>query len=90
MNECPELGALEASPLPPELRDHVSSCNSCKLVVEVFDAVTSGRVDSADDCMRYDGLLAARGDGTIGRAGKNLLERHLASCPSCRDRKSVV
>jgi len=83
MTECPELGALEISPLPAELRDHVSSCNSCKLVVEVFDAA-AGRLD-VDDCMRFDALLAARADGTLGRAAKNLLERHLASCSSCRE-----
>src|SRR5262249_9458277 len=29
-------------------------------------------------------LLAARHDGTIGRAAANLLDRHLASCESCR------
>jgi WD40 repeat protein len=83
MTECPELGALETSPLPPELRDHVSSCHSCKLVVEVFDAA-AGRLD-VDDCMRFDALLAARADGTLGRAGKNLLDRHLASCDTCRE-----
>jgi WD40 repeat protein len=83
VTDCPELGALETSPLPPELRDHVSTCTSCKLVVEVFDAA-AGRLD-VDDCMRFDALLAARADGTLGRAGKNLLERHLASCETCRE-----
>jgi eukaryotic-like serine/threonine-protein kinase len=83
MIECPELGALESSPLPPELRDHVSSCESCRLVIEVFDAA-AGRLD-VDDCVRFDALLAARSDGTLGRAGRNLLDRHLASCPACRE-----
>ncbi|MBA3503773.1 MAG: protein kinase, partial [Deltaproteobacteria bacterium] len=83
MNECPELGVLEVNPLPPELRDHISSCNSCKLVLEVFDAA-AGRLD-VDDCISFDALLAARADGTLGRAGKNLLERHLASCEACRE-----
>jgi WD40 repeat protein len=81
MIECPELGALEANPLPPELRDHISGCTSCKLVLEVVGDV---RLE-LDDCIRFDALLAARADGTLGRAGKNLLERHLASCASCRE-----
>ncbi|MBA3395320.1 MAG: protein kinase [Deltaproteobacteria bacterium] len=83
MNECPELGALEGSPRPPELRDHISRCDSCKLVVEVFDAA-DGRLD-LEDCVQFDALLAARADGTLGRAGRNLLDRHLASCESCRE-----
>jgi eukaryotic-like serine/threonine-protein kinase len=82
MIECPELGALESSPLPPELRDHVSTCESCRLVLEVFDA--AGDLD-VDDCVRFDALLAARSDGTLGRAGRNLLDRHLASCAACRE-----
>ena len=81
MIECPELGALEANPLPAELRAHISGCNSCKLVLEVVG--DPSRLD--DDCIRFDALLAARADGTLGRAGKNLLQRHLASCAACRE-----
>jgi len=76
---CPDLAALENVPLSREIRDHVDRCPSCRLVVDVF---ADG--PALDDCLRFDALLAARGDGTLNSAGKNLLERHLASCESCR------
>jgi len=78
---CPDLAALEASPLAPGVRDHVAACSSCRLVLDVFEHGPS--LDTAD-CLRFDALLAARGDGTLNAAGKNLLERHLASCETCR------
>ena len=76
---CPDLAALENVPLSREIRDHVDRCPSCRLVVDVF---ADG--PALDECLRFDALLAARGDGTLNSAGKNLLERHLASCESCR------
>lgn len=77
---CPDLASLETVPLPPEIRDHVATCPSCKLVADVFAEGDPG----VDDCGRFDALLAARSDGTLNGAGINLLDRHLASCESCR------
>ena len=80
MTACPELASLETVPLPPEVRDHVATCPSCKLVADVFAEGDT----KPEDCGRFDALLAARSDGTLNAAGKNLLDRHLASCESCR------
>src|SRR5438094_179141 len=79
--DCPELSALEVQPLTAAVREHVSGCSSCQMVVDMVDS--AGPLD-ADECSRFDALLAARADGTLGRAGKNLLDRHLASCAACR------
>jgi len=78
---CPELALLEVSPLTAEIQDHVDGCSFCQLVVEVCAQVSR----AAEDCLHYDALLAAREDGTLNPAGKNLLERHLASCEACRE-----
>jgi len=75
---CPDLGTLEIAPLPAEARAHVESCEACRLVIDLIGA------GSVDDCERFDGLLAAHTDGTLGEAGANLLARHLASCAACR------
>ncbi len=77
--ECPDLSFLEHVPLPPEVQAHVTSCRACALVVEVFS-----QDGAPGDCSRFDALLAGHGDGTLNRAGINLLERHLASCEVCR------
>ncbi len=82
MTECPDLGALEHVPLAPPVSAHVATCSACKLVVDVFSGASAA---SASDCLRFDALLAARGDGTLNTAGKNLLDRHLASCADCRE-----
>jgi len=76
---CPDLGTLEIDPLPAEATAHLAECQACRLVIEL---IGSG---SANDCERFDALLAARSDGTLGDAGANLLSRHLASCAACRD-----
>ncbi|MEO8698424.1 MAG: protein kinase [Kofleriaceae bacterium] len=78
MTGCPDLDSLETVPLADAVRAHVASCSQCKLVVEVFDE------GELRDCERFDALLAARGDGSLNAAGQNLLDRHLASCESCR------
>jgi hypothetical protein len=80
VTECPDLAPLEAGALSPELEAHVSACPSCRVVVEVFEQ----RREDKNQCLQFELLLAARADGTIGRAGANLLTRHLASCESCR------
>jgi WD40 repeat protein len=76
---CPELEALEQRPLAAATGDHVARCEACRLVVEVFEHGAA-----LDDCLRFDALLAARADGSLNSAGHNLLDRHLASCASCR------
>ena len=78
---CPDLASLELDPLPADIQDHVATCSFCQLVVEVCAQIK--RAD--DDCLTFDALLAARSDGTLNAAGKNLLERHLASCEACRE-----
>ena len=82
MTECPDLGALEHVPLASPVSAHVATCPACKLVVDVFSGASPPNVS---DCIRFDALLAARGDGTLNTAGKNLLDRHLASCADCRE-----
>jgi len=76
---CPDLDDLEASPLGASVLDHVARCSACRLVVDVFEHGAG-----LDDCLQFDALLAGRADGTLNSAGRNLLERHLASCASCR------
>ncbi len=78
-SSCPDLDDLEASPLTASVLQHVACCFACRIVVDVFEQ----RAD-LDECPRFDALLAARRDGTLNSAGKNLLDRHLASCASCR------
>jgi eukaryotic-like serine/threonine-protein kinase len=85
--DCPELEQLERSPLPPAVRAHVSACSSCKLVLDVFDVAGSA---SGGECLRYEPLLAARVDGTLNAAGANLLDRHVASCSTCRALESML
>ena len=80
---CPELSLLEATPRDAAVHAHIAACPSCALVVELFDSVAGGALDVAD-CARFDALLAARTDGTLARAGQNLLDRHLAGCAECR------
>ena len=82
-NACPDLALLEERPRDPIVRAHIDGCGSCALVAELFDRVAGGALDVAD-CAQFDALLAARTDGTLARAGRNLLERHLASCADCR------
>ncbi len=79
MTPCPDLGTLEIDPRPAEVTVHVAECQACRLVIELIGA------SSLDDCVRFDALLAARSDGTLGDAGANLLSRHLASCAACRE-----
>jgi WD40 repeat protein len=67
------------APLSPRVYAHVSLCEACLLVVELLAGPAT---DS--ECLRIDALLAARDDGTLGHAGANLLDRHLASCAACR------
>ncbi len=83
MIECPELSALEAAPLAPGIESHLESCESCRLVVSLYEQ-TRGVAEADRDCSQFDALLAARRDGTLGRAAANLLARHLASCEACR------
>ncbi len=78
---CPDLASLEIVPLAPEIQAHVDGCSFCQLVSEVCAQVCG----DDHDCLHYDALLAAREDGTLNPAGKNLLERHLASCETCRE-----
>jgi WD40 repeat protein len=77
--ECPDLTTFEMAPLSPRVHAHVSLCEACLLVVELLAGPTT---DS--ECLHVDALLAARADGTLGHAGANLLDRHLASCDACR------
>ena len=81
MIECPELGVLERVPLEPPISAHVAACTACRMVVEVFATATGA---GEADCLRFDGLLAGRVDGTLNPAGTNLLARHLARCGACR------
>ncbi len=76
---CPDLVELERTPLTTAVREHVEKCPHCRIVLAVVE-----HGDELDRCVPYDALLAARGDGTLNSAGKNLLDRHLASCESCR------
>ena len=78
MTPCPDLGTLEIDPLPAAASAHVVECQACRLVIELIGA------GAVADCESFDGLLAARADGTLGEAGMNLLARHLASCAACR------
>ncbi|HTR55780.1 MAG TPA: serine/threonine-protein kinase, partial [Kofleriaceae bacterium] len=65
-------------PLAPEVYAHVDVCDACLLVLELLAGAR------ADSCAPYEPLLAARVDGSLGRAAGNLLDRHLASCDTCR------
>jgi WD40 repeat protein len=80
---CPDLAALESVPLALPIKKHVEHCAACQLVIDVVDQVQPVEA-SGGDCHQFDALLAARGDGTLNAAGTNLLERHLASCGTCR------
>ena len=76
ITDCPDLFVLEAAPLAPNVYAHVDVCDACQLVLELLG--------ESGECERMEPLIAARGDGTLGRAAGNLLDRHLASCESCR------
>lgn len=80
VSECPDLTTLERGPLSPGVYAHAELCEACLLVLELL----AGSTDDAE-CLHVDALLAARADGALGRAGANLLDRHLASCQTCRE-----
>ena len=77
--ECPELGVLELAPIAPEVHAHVDVCDACQLVYALF-----GGVGTTSGCDSFEGLLAARADGALGRAAGELLDRHLADCSGCQ------
>lgn len=76
ITDCPDLFVLETAPLAPNVYAHVDVCDSCQLVLELLA--------SSGECIHMEPLIAARGDGSLGRAAGNLLDRHLASCADCR------
>ncbi len=82
MIDCPELAVFEGGALSRELEGHVAACASCQFVIELIEERTG--VDPTDECSRFEALLAARADGSLGRAAGKLLARHLASCAGCR------
>lgn len=79
ITDCPDLFVLETAPLAPNVYAHVDVCDSCQLVFELLAAS-----DDRGECGQMEPLIAARGDGSLGRAASNLLDRHLASCADCR------
>ena len=84
MPDCPVLGALEA-PHTGGVRDHLARCASCRLVVELVEERRRG-LDASDrevECARFEMLIAAREEGTIGSAAGELLTAHLRECGAC-------
>ncbi len=85
MLECPELSVLERE-ATPTIRDHLGACTSCRLVVELLEERRRGvdARDRRDECARFETLIAARDEGTIGGSAGALLEAHLRECADCR------
>jgi WD40 repeat protein len=84
MSACPDLGALEAR--TSTVRDHLAQCSSCRLVIDLLDERKRGveARDRRSECARFEMLLAARDEGTIGPTAGALLEAHIRECSSCQ------
>jgi serine/threonine protein kinase len=85
MPDCPDLSALEGDANKP-IRDHIAVCLPCRVVVELIGERRRG-VDARerdDECARFEMLLAAREEGTLGGAAGALLEVHLRDCADCQ------
>jgi WD40 repeat protein len=82
---CPELSALEGE-ATASIRNHLAACSSCRLVVELLDERRRGvkARDLRDECAKFEMLLAARDEGTIGGTAGALLEAHLGECADCQ------
>src|SRR5262249_26787911 len=68
------------------VRDHVALCASCRIVVDLLgerkrSVEVRGR---RDECARFEMLLAARDEGTIGGSAGALLDAHLRECAECQ------
>ena len=85
MSECPELASLENGG-SAALRDHVAGCAPCRIVVELLEERKRGLAarDRRHECARFEMLLAARNEGTIGGSAAALLEAHLRECADCQ------
>ena len=85
VTDCPELAALERD-ATPAVRDHLALCKSCRLVVDLIAERRRGveARDLRDECAKFEMLLAAREEGTIGGTAGALLESHLRECPDCQ------
>jgi WD40 repeat protein len=84
MSNCPALAELEAV-ATPALREHVGHCASCRIVVELIEE-RRHELDErarANECVKFEMLIAARGEGTIGPSAGQLLAEHLAECGAC-------
>jgi eukaryotic-like serine/threonine-protein kinase len=83
MSECPELGVLEQG----GGRDHARGCVSCRVVVDLLDERKRGEAkrDRADECMKFELLLAARQQATLAGGAGELLDAHLRACQACRE-----
>jgi WD40 repeat protein len=85
MLECPELSVLEGD-ATSAVRAHLAECSSCRIVVDLLDERRRG-IDARerhDECAKFEMLLAARDEGTIGGTAGALLEAHLRVCPDCQ------
>jgi eukaryotic-like serine/threonine-protein kinase len=81
MNECPELAVLERD----GAADHVAGCASCRIVLELLTERRRA-VESKDrraECARFEMLIAARDEGTLGMSAAALLHAHLRDCRDC-------
>src|ERR1041385_966591 len=85
MSECPELTALERD-TAGSVRDHIARCTSCRVVVDLLEERKRGieERDRQNECARFEMLLAARDEGTLGGSGGLLLDEHLRACPDCQ------
>src|SRR5450432_1747765 len=83
-NACPDLVALEDAS-SASTRSHLGDCSSCRLVVELLDERRRGLVerDLRRECARFEMLIAAREEGTIGGTAGELLAVHLRDCADC-------
>jgi hypothetical protein len=78
VTSCPELSALEIDPTR-SVRDHLAACSSCRIVVELLDERRRGLDvrDRQTECARFEMLIAAREEGTLGGTAGELLAAHL-------------
>jgi len=72
MSECPPVEAVEGA------HEHLARCASCRVVAELL--AERKRAVKVDECARFEVLLAARDEGTIGGTAGELLDTHLREC----------
>jgi eukaryotic-like serine/threonine-protein kinase len=83
---CPEVEVLQCRAWEADVRAHVGSCGSCRLVMELIDerSQAAASAERRVECARFEALIAVRVGAELQGAAASLLDEHLRDCTDCR------